>query len=45
MESNTFDRHQSFNKLFPKIEKPTQMSGFILGGPLGPKFELFLFCD
>jgi hypothetical protein len=21
--------------------KPTQMSGFIFGGPLGPKFELF----
>ena len=26
-----------------KITKPTQMSGFIFGGPLGPKFELFLF--
>jgi hypothetical protein len=25
-----------------KIIKPTQMSGFIFGGPLGPNFELFL---
>ena len=24
-----------------KITKPTQMSGFIFGGPYGPKFELF----
>jgi hypothetical protein len=23
------------------IEKPTHLSGFIFGGPLGPKFELF----
>ena len=22
-------------------KEPTQMSGFIFGGPLGPKFELF----
>ena len=24
-----------------KITKPTQMSGFFIGGPLGPYFELF----
>ena len=23
-------------------EKPTQMSGFVFGGPFGPYFELFL---
>ena len=23
------------------IRKPTQMSGFIFGGPVGPYFELF----
>tara|TARA_B100001121_G_scaffold273738_1_gene261097 strand:+ start:147 stop:293 length:147 start_codon:yes stop_codon:yes gene_type:complete len=24
-----------------KIIKPTQLSGFLFGGPLGPYFELF----
>jgi hypothetical protein len=29
--------------LLPRLkkQKPTQLSGFIFGGPLGPKFELF----
>ena len=26
----------------PTKKKPTQMSGFIFGGPFGPYFELFL---
>ena len=27
--------------LIYEIIKPTQMSGFLFGGPLGPNFELF----
>jgi hypothetical protein len=26
---------------FTIIQKPTQLSGFIFGGPLGPSFELY----
>ena len=26
---------------YAKIIKPTQLSGFLFGGPLGPYFELF----
>jgi len=28
--------------IYAIIQKPTQRSGFIFGGPLGPYFELFL---
>ena len=35
----------SSKSLSPRIKiinnKPTQMSGFFIGGPLGPNFELF----
>jgi len=27
--------------IYVKIIKPTQLSGFLFGGPYGPKFELF----
>jgi len=36
------NRYHFLCRLFSaNIRKPTQMSGFIFGGPLGPKFELF----
>jgi len=30
------------NEVNPLVnKKPTQLSGFVFGGPLGPKFEFF----